>query len=56
MHRAFIYDIKTNNGHNCMKVYYTHCIPPTRLGHSCGHLQGDVVSICSHYLLSINKF
>jgi hypothetical protein len=26
-----------------MKVHYTHCIPPTCFGHSCGHLQGGAL-------------
>jgi hypothetical protein len=26
-----------------MKVYYTHCIPPTCFGHSCVHLQGGAL-------------
>jgi len=28
------------NAHKCMKVYNTHCIPPTCFSHSCGHFQG----------------
>jgi hypothetical protein len=32
--------LKPIYAHKCMKVYYTHCIPPTCFGHPCGHLQG----------------
>ena len=34
---------KPRNAHDCMKVFYTHRIPPTCFGHSCGHLQGGVL-------------
>jgi len=26
------------NRHKCLKVYYTHPVPPTCFGRSCGHL------------------
>jgi hypothetical protein len=35
--------LKPTNAHKCMKVYCTHCMPPTCFGHSCGHLQGDAL-------------
>jgi len=29
---------KPTKAQKCKKVYYTHRIPPTYFGHSCGHL------------------
>jgi hypothetical protein len=34
---------KTTNAHKCMKVYFTHRIPPTCFGQSCGHLEGSAL-------------
>ena len=32
----------------CIKVCYTHHIPPTCFGHSCGHLQGGALKVPIH--------
>ena len=34
---------KPTNSHKCMEVHYTHRIPSTCLGHSCGHLHGGAL-------------
>ena len=34
---------KQKNSRQSMNAYYTHCIPPTCFGHSCGHLQGSAL-------------
>ena len=34
---------KPTSARQSMNVYYTHCIPPTCFGHSCGHLQGGAL-------------
>ena len=40
----FRYDIKTNKRtFKCRKVYFTHLIPRTHFGHSCGYLQGGAL-------------
>jgi hypothetical protein len=37
--------LKPTNAHKCMKVCYTHRIPPTYFGSSGGHPQGGALQI-----------
>jgi len=39
-----------------MNVYYTHCIPPTCFGHSCGHLQGGALQRTDRHIETLQKF
>jgi hypothetical protein len=34
---------KSTYAHTCIEVYHTHRMPPTCVGHSCGHLQGGAL-------------
>jgi hypothetical protein len=34
---------KPTYAHTCTEVYHTHRVPPTCVGHSCGHLQGGAL-------------
>ena len=34
---------KPVNLYECVKLYFTHLIPPTCFDHSCGHLQGGAL-------------
>ena len=43
MPRILLMISKPTYAHMCIKVYYTRHIPPTCVGHSCGHLQGDTL-------------
>jgi hypothetical protein len=42
-----VYGNEKRNARKCIKVYYTHSIPPTCFGHSCGHLHGDALQTIS---------
>ena len=37
------HDSEPTNPRKCTKVYYTHSIPTTCFGHSCGHLRGGAL-------------